>query len=213
LTELVAETSSKINQFRDILRHLLGQQRYDARIEEIEAFVKSSVDAVLQELETSVHDTNALVTLPSTHSPVADPTPSPATTSAVNLSSSGSNIANTNVQITRERFQLERVSSFTGLPPNYLLYELSLDSKYALPLAHIHEKIQNIQHQQNFLTVFPPPLRVNSEELKDALQKNPLAAAGILKDQMLRIMGDRLIGAMSLSLLTDCSEVLCFIWF
>jgi hypothetical protein len=109
--------------------------------------------------------------------------------------------------MTRERSQLERISTFTGLHPNYLLYELSLDPAYQLPLADIQTKIREIEIQgsgNDFLSL--PPL-MRPQDLSLMLRRNPMAAASLLKQQMLRVMGDRLVGSMSLSSLRDYSEV------
>jgi hypothetical protein len=195
--------------------------RFDNRREEIEAFVKASVSEVFNDLnsqssltpssnrltsqspppQTVPRDSSVVKLGKMTHSAPAAPASSPA------LSGSPSVPAQPVTPMTRERFQLERISSFTGLDPNYILYELSLDPAYQLPLADIQSKIHEIEIQSgnDFLSL--PPL-LKPQDLNLTLRKNPMAAASLLKQQMLRVMGDRLVGAMSLSTLIDYNKVL-----
>ena len=110
-----------------------------------------------------------------------------------------------NTPMTPERYRLERVAQFTGLHPNYILYELSLDPNYKLPTADIENKIRSLQNYDNFLLI---ERQLSPEEVTQLLRNNPLSASYILKDQILRMMGDRLIGSMILSSLSNFSEVI-----
>lgn len=107
------------------------------------------------------------------------------------------------VQKSREQFQLEKVSNFTGLHPNYILYELSLNPSYTLPLADVQNRIRQLENF-DFLSSLPT---VKPEDINTLFRGNPISAAGLLREQMLRVMGDKLVGAMSLSLITDYIEV------
>lgn len=219
LAVLVAETNSKIDQFRDVLKSLLGKQRLDAplrlisissfcpfrrfdnRREEIEAFVKASVSEVFSDLSTqsSLMDSSPRLT---SQSPPPNQQATPLDSSVVNLGKSSPSPP----QMTRERFQLERISAFTGLHPNYLLYELSLDPTYQLNVTDIQSKIREIEIQSGNDFLALPPLK--PQALSVSLRRNPMAAAGLLKQQMLRVMGDRLVGSLILSSLKDHNEVL-----
>lgn len=109
-----------------------------------------------------------------------------------------------NIPMTPERYRLERVSKFTGLHPNYLLYELSLDPNYRLPINDIENKIRKLQDYNNFLLI---ESQLTPQEVTQILRNNPILASEIIKDQMLRMMGDRLIGSMILSSLNTFNEV------
>jgi hypothetical protein len=108
------------------------------------------------------------------------------------------------VPVTRERFQLERISTITGLHPNYLLYELSINPSFQIPTTQVQEHIRSIELYSNFLE---RPPRISSQEIGNILRTNPLSSSAVIKEHLLRLMGGRLVGSMFLSSIEKFHEV------
>jgi len=199
--EVVTTGEERINHFRSILKKLMNDERYSQRIEELEAYVQSTVDSSVLEMtldEPPAAETVATDVSPSLHARTDHTSSQPPVVnlnqsvdiSAASASSGPSSIST--LPPSREELQLKRVTSLANISSNRVMYELLLDPAYKLPVPD---------------TFSSTDASLNPKHISALMQSDPTAGAQALKQHMLRVMGDKMIASMTLSPLQSPSEV------
>lgn len=211
--------NTRLSQFRDMLGQLLGPRESRDLLEELDAYLLSSTQAmevqVMQvgegEREEGVQEgevgalsleegregsgtRSGAVPEVSAFSPILHSPASPAASSATSSSA---------VAPSSEELHLRRVSTMTGMGQNKILHELCLNSKFQLtdPLPPLRPL--NIEKDR----YVPTPTSLTDTALMNLMQKDPQQGKDLLKKMMIRTIEDRFVANMTQSPVHLVSEV------
>jgi hypothetical protein len=192
--------NARLAQFRDMLGKLLGPRGSKDLLEELDAYLLSSTQAMdvqvelrssegegqregggVSSMERNVLNASAAESIPSSSTDSGAPPPPPSP----------------------DMLKLSRVSMMTGIGENKILHELCLDPKFQLqdPLPPLRPFDSNTDGY------VPVPSSYSESDLMELMQRSPAQGKDVLKTMMIKTIEDRFVANMTLSKINAVSEV------